>query len=237
MSTTFPSLMTTSTLPNTTPTTQRNSRNQQLPPFYTRELPFDYPTLINLDPTKFDDFDPLATDTMQSDTWGPLPQHFNLKQGRAAHQRDSSMSSVGSTTGPASPFNQNNSNPHIAITDYRTGDLSDMNPHDSIENHNSYYHLAKSMGSYPGYHNLDQALPEMAYPITIAGPGAKPRVDRGLLSTPDFSNSITRSHPASVASSVAGDSPATPNAGDCDIDGRRKGKRYHRISDGSIQSD
>jgi hypothetical protein len=99
-----------------------------------------------------------------------------------------------------------------------------MHTHDNTGSHgNSYYQLAKSMGSYPGYQNLDQSMPELAYPVTIPGPNNKPRADRGLLPAPDFANSSSRSHPASVASSIAGDSPATPTVGDAEMDRRRKG--------------
>jgi hypothetical protein len=164
-----------------------------------------------------------AFDPMQSDTWGPIAQ-YTPNLGRLHHQRESSLSSLGSA-GPASPFNHNTSNPQIAVTDSADG-LPDMNTHDASANPGaSYYQLAKSMGTYPGYQNLDSSMPEMAYPITIPGPGSKPRVDRGLLPAPDFANGgATRSHPASVASSIAGDSPATPTTHDSEaVDRRSKG--------------
>ncbi|KAF4972786.1 hypothetical protein FSARC_686 [Fusarium sarcochroum] len=158
----------------------------------------------------------LPTDLMHPDTWGPLSQQ-TPRFARGNHQRESSLSSLGSSTaGPASPFNHNTSNPHIAITD--ANDQS--NP--------SYYHLAKSMAPYPGYQTCggmeQHAMPEMAYPIALSGPNSKPRMDRGLMHAPDFSGGSTRSHPASVASSIAGDSPATPTVGEAEsVERRRKG--------------
>ncbi|KAG5662258.1 hypothetical protein KAF25_004497 [Fusarium avenaceum] len=160
----------------------------------------------------------LPTDLMQPDTWGATAQQ-TPRLSRGAHQRESSLSSLGSSTaGPTSPFNNNNttSNPHIAITDA------------SEQSNSSYYHLAKSMAPYSGYQACggmeQQAMPEMAYPITLSGPASKPRMDRGLMQAPDFSCGSTRSHPASVASSIAGDSPATPTVGETEtVERRRKG--------------
>ncbi|KAF5597504.1 26S proteasome subunit RPN4 [Fusarium pseudocircinatum] len=157
----------------------------------------------------------LPTDLMQPETWGALSQQTHRLPRGGTHQRESSLSSLGSSTaGPASPFNHNTSNPHIAITD--TNDQG--NP--------SYYHLAKSMAPYAGYQTcggLEQnAMPEMAYPITLSGPSSKPRLDRTLMQAPDFSGGSSRSHPASVASSIAGDSPATPTVGEADNSERRR---------------
>ncbi|KAI9155299.1 Transcriptional regulator RPN4 [Paramyrothecium foliicola] len=169
--------------------------------------------------------DELSTDAMQSDAWSGLAQ-FTPKLNRFSHHRESSLSSLGSTTGPASPFNHSTSNPQIAVTDSTSDGLNEMHSHDGSASHgnaNSYYQLAKSMNSYPGYQSLDHTMPELAYPVTIPGPNNKPRGDRGLLPAPDFINGANRSHPASVASSIAGDSPATPTAGEGELDRRRKG--------------
>jgi len=169
--------------------------------------------------------DDLGGDVMHSDAWASLAQFTTPKLGRFSHQRESSLSSLGSTTGPASPFNQNTSNPHIAVTDSTSDSLNDMHTHDAAgaNGSTSYYQLAKSMSSYPGYQSLEHSMPEMAYPVTIPGPNNKPRGDRGLLPAPEFSSGANRSHPASVASSIAGDSPATPTVGDIEADRRRKG--------------
>jgi hypothetical protein len=213
----------------TTDTQFRLASTQQHHPsfsYYPRDRPLDYPTLVHLDPGKLD-FDFFNTDLMQSDAWGQLPQHqFNPKLGRVAHQRDTSLSSMASTGGPASPFNQNSVNPQIAINDYRNSEsLPDMTAaptHDSADSSGQYYQLAKSMNSYAGYQNLNQTIPEMAYPVTVPGPAGKPRGD-GLLPAPEFGVGSNRSQPDSVASSVTSDSPATPNNGDSDHDRRNKG--------------
>ncbi|KAF4987794.1 hypothetical protein FGRMN_10154 [Fusarium graminum] len=160
----------------------------------------------------------LPTDLMQSDAWGTLAQQ-TPRLTRGTHHRESSLSSLGSSTaGPASPFNNNNttSNPQIAITDAND------------QANSSYYQLAKTMAPYSGYQTCSgmeqQVMPEMAYPVALSGPASKPRIDRSLMQAPDFSCGPSRSHPASVASSIAGDSPATPTAGDTEtVDRRRKG--------------
>ena len=169
-----------------------------------------------------------ATKPMLSDTWGAAAQ-FTPKAGRFSHQRESSLSSLGSA-GPASPFANNTSNPHIAVTDSSAAldGLADMHSHDAAAIHgNHYYQLSKPMNAYAGYQNLDSSMPEMAYPVTIPGPNKKLRAERGLLPAPDFAGASSRSHPTSVASSVAGDSPATPNVvGESDhLERRRAGRR------------
>lgn len=167
----------------------------------------------------------LPTDLMQNESWGSLAQQ-TPRLSRGTHQRESSLSSLGSSTaGPASPFNHHTSNPYIAITD--ANDQS---------NSSSHYQLAKSMAPYGGYQSCggieQQAMPDMAYPITLPGPNGKPRMDRGLMQAPDFSGGSTRSHPASVASSIAGDSPATPTVGEAEIAERRR--KGNNLSDKNI---
>lgn len=167
-------------------------------------------------------------DLMQSESWGGLAQ-YTPRLGRYSHQRDSSLSSMTSAGGPASPYNNSASNPQIAVTDSAHENMSD---HNVGSGHNQYYHLAKSITPYSGYGGMDSSMPDMAYPVTVSGPRSKPRMDRGLLPAPDFPNGSNRSHPASVASSIAGDSPATPTVGECDhIDRRRPGTRPP-LSDG-----
>lgn len=176
-----------------------------------------------------------SLDLMQSDSWGGSLPQFTPRLGRFSHQRDSSLSSLGSTGGPASPFNNTStSNPHIAVTDSVHDGLSDNRNSGAGPNH-SYYHLAKSITPYSGYGGLDNSLPDMAYPVTVAGPRSKPRGDRGLLPAPEFPGVSSRSHPASVASSIAGDSPATPTVGESDaIDRRRQGNSF--ADDGSVHT-
>jgi hypothetical protein len=172
----------------------------------------------------------LPTDLMQNEAWGLAQQTPRLSRG--AHQRESSLSSLGSSTaGPASPFNNHLSNPYIAITD--ANDQS---------NPSSHYQLAKTMPpSYATYQTCggmeQHGMPEMAYPITLPGPSSKPRMDNRLMQAPEFCNGSTRSHPASVASSIAGDSPATPTVGETDItERRRKGNNLYDASTANIDS-
>ncbi|RGP66422.1 hypothetical protein FLONG3_8859 [Fusarium longipes] len=174
----------------------------------------------------------LPTALMQNEAWGGLAQQ-TPRLSRGAHQRESSLSSLGSSTaGPASPFNHHQSNPYIAITD--TNDQT---------NSSSHYQLAKSMAPFSGYSSCgveQHAVPEMHYPISLPGPSSKPRMDRGLMQAPDFSGGSTRSHPASVASSIAGDSPATPTVGESDVaERRRKGNSLldKNIADTDSHSD
>lgn len=161
---------------------------------------------------------------MQPDTSGAISQ-FTPKLGRSSHQRESSLSSLGSV-GPASPFTQNISNPRIAINDSAT-EFGDMYNNDTnIHNTGAYYQLAKPMDAFSGYQHLDAATPDMAYPVALPGHMNRHRGDRSLLPAPEFNNMFNRSHPASVASSVAGDSPSTPSMGDVDhIDRTRRGMR------------
>ncbi|PNY29465.1 Transcriptional regulator RPN4 [Tolypocladium capitatum] len=186
----------------------------------------DYPTTLRFANCEASSLPP---EPMQSDTWGAVAP-FTSKLGRFSHQRQSSLSSSLGSVGPASPFAGNTSNPQIAVTDSSAAvdALADMHSHDAAAVQcNSYYQLAKSVNAYAGYHNLDSAVPEMAYPVTIPGPNRKPGVGRGLLPAPDFTGASGPSHPASAASSVAADSPATPNVV-CEsdhVDRRRNGRQ------------
>ncbi|KHN97844.1 26S proteasome regulatory subunit-like protein [Metarhizium album ARSEF 1941] len=168
-------------------------------------------------------FGDYSTHPMQSDSWGGLAQ-LTPKIRRFSHQRESSLSSLGSN-GPASPYTQNTSNPQIAISESTFEGFPDMNPQEITSNQSgSYYPLAKSMGcaTYQTYHGIDGAVPEVAYPVTVPGPGKRLRMDEGLLPAPELAGTYNRSNPASVASSVAGDSPATPAVGEPDQKSRRK---------------
>lgn len=211
-----------------------NSRRRQSTEVQNRPIPaaqtFDIGTAVNDTP-----IDSLPDDLMQSEHWGAAFAPTLSKMGRSTHQRESSLSSLGST-GPASPYNHNTSNPQIAITDSGSDGLSEIHESDNSHNHGGggYYHLSKPMsgGSYSGYQNMDGTMSEMAYPITIPGPNdshmsTKPRSEQrsSLLPAPEFPSS-SRSHPASVASSVADDSPATPTLNEAElVDKRRKGRR------------
>ncbi|KAK2612865.1 hypothetical protein QQS21_001145 [Conoideocrella luteorostrata] len=190
------------------------------------------PELSRSSQTKLDlsqDLNDCSPALMQSDTWGAVA-HLTPKVGRFSHQRESSLSSLGST-GPASPFNQNISNPHIVMTDPNFEGGPEMHPQEFANSQiNTYYQLAKSMGSAPqaGYQCINNTVPDMAYPVPIPGPEKK-YLDKGILPTPDFTGTYAaRSHPASVASSVRGDSPATPSMGEIDQGHhRRNGYNNH----------
>jgi len=166
---------------------------------------------------------------MQSEPWLLGGQYTPKSAGRFSHNRESSLSSLGSA-GPASPFNHSTSNPQIAITDSGSDGFGDMHSQDGY-----HYQLAKTMGPvadglYANYHHLsgDAAVPDMVFPTPLAM--QRSRNERGLLPAPDFSGAFgsSRSHPASVASSIAGDSPATPSLGEPEDDRRRR-VGFHNI--------
>ncbi|OAA76329.1 Zinc finger, C2H2 [Akanthomyces lecanii RCEF 1005] len=161
---------------------------------------------------------------MQPDAIGTISQ-FTPKLGRSSHQRESSLSSLGSI-GPASPFTQTISNPRIAISDSATEPFYEMYNNDTnVHNAGAYYQFAKPTDAFAGYQHLDAAAPDMAYPAALSGHMNRHRTDRSLLPAPEFSHMLSRSHPASVTSSIAGDSPSTPSMGDVDHVDRRRGMR------------
>ncbi|OAA58844.1 Zinc finger, C2H2 [Cordyceps fumosorosea ARSEF 2679] len=177
------------------------------------------------------DFSPEALDSalrdshnyshMQSDSTGAIPQ-FTPNLGRRSHQRESSLSSLGSV-GPASPFTQTISNPRIAISDSATELFCEMYNNDTnLHNSAAYHQFAKPMDTFSGYQHFDAASPDMAYPAALPGHMNRPRFDRSLLPAPELNHVLGRSHPASVTSSIAGDSPSTPGMGDIDHADRRR---------------
>ncbi|KAF4120991.1 ZnF C2H2 [Geosmithia morbida] len=174
----------------------------------------DTPSLVFDDTNSFNP-DQVSIGSMTADPWGGYAQYRQPEQiSRVPHQRESSLSSLGST-GPASPYSQSSSNPRIALNE---DEFSDMQAHDPSSQAASFYTMPKHLANaYSGYQTLDQPLPDMAYPVTISGQG-------------NAKSHNTRSYPASVASSAAGDSPATPsvNGGDNDADRLRKGMLISR---------
>ena len=223
-------------LQQATPTANTNTENfaVDVPRGWGLDLPSA--SAIDLLQTQFDDHTViptglLPTDAMQTDAaWGAsLPQQYQSKMGRVnGHQRESSLSSLGSA-GPASPFNHNTSNPQIAVTTDFGTDALDMAQAADANSANSNY-IVKSLASYPGYHNFDAAMPEMAYPGIIAQPGnnGNQKNDRGLLPAPEFGSSSSRSQATSVASSVGGDSPATPTVHEPETAEKRR-KAYSSV--------
>ncbi|KAK1998856.1 hypothetical protein LX36DRAFT_15956 [Colletotrichum falcatum] len=163
-------------------------------------------------------------DLMQSDAWLVGNQYASKPVGRLPHQRESSLSSLGSA-GPASPYNHNTTNPQIAVTDSMPDSIYDMQTQDN--NNNAFYQLAtKSMAvphdnMYPNYNGLNNISSDMSG-YASATNVQRPRSDRSLLPAPELSGAGNRSHPNSVASSIAGDSPATPSHIEQEDDRRRK---------------
>ncbi|CAK7228310.1 hypothetical protein SCUCBS95973_006836 [Sporothrix curviconia] len=175
---------------------------------------------------------------MQSDHW--LPAN-HLAAGRSfghpniAHHRESSLSSLGSASaGPASPFSQSTSNPHIAVND---------SVGDSFSNMSSYYEepsfplvkQANATGMTDGLYSQGHAaytsdglpMPHGAYGSLLAANRQRAGVtsshsERGLQPPPDLSMSSNRSQPVSVASSIASNSPATPSLDQAEEDARRR---------------
>lgn len=145
--------------------------------------------------------------------------------GRNSHNRDSSLSSMGSF-GPASPFSFNAANPQIALNDTSDNFQSLQIPEDQ------YYQLsaAKAPNSWSHdtfYTNYSSGGHDSSatHPCANMTAPQKHRGERsgGLLPPPDFpSGGSSHSRPESVASSVASDSPATPAALEPQEDKRRK---------------
>jgi hypothetical protein len=160
-------------------------------------------------------------DLMPSESWLLGGHYLPKSMGRLSHHRESSLSSLGSA-GPASPFSHNTSNPHIAVTDSASDGFADMSSHE-----NTYYQLAKTIGSgpdavYAGYPSLGAEHGASDVPFQTMANMRRPRGERGgLLPAPELYGT-GRSHPPSVASSVAGDSPVTPSMHEPEDDRRRK---------------
>ncbi|KIH95015.1 c2h2 transcription factor [Sporothrix brasiliensis 5110] len=194
--------------------------------------------------TEFDldfDFHILAGNDlmMQSDRW--LPAN-HLAAGRSfghpsfSHHRESSLSSLGSTSaGPASPFSQTTSNPHIAVSDSVGDSFANMSyyedpsfplvkqatagVHDSLYGHQGHAPYT------PSADNL--SMPHGTYGNLLAANRQRAGVtsghsERGLQPPPDLSMSSNRSQPVSVASSIASNSPATPSLDQADEEARRR---------------
>lgn len=148
---------------------------------------------------------------------------------RFGHNRESSLSSLNSN-GPASPYDANTSNPHIAITDSSEA-FHDLGNADS----NYSYQLGKPNGLYTSIHGLGSVQSHNMLGMSFSTDSlstssanhqqqqqqqqqqsAQQKFDRGLLPSADVvsvGSAQTKSHPVSVASStVGGDSqPATPS--------------------------
>ncbi|KAH9886330.1 hypothetical protein F4778DRAFT_475981 [Xylariomycetidae sp. FL2044] len=175
-----------------------------------------------------------------SDSWMLQNQQTPRTAHRFGHQRESSLSSLGSN-GPASPYNPNTSNPQIAVTESGQDAYTDVGTGVDTPNHYTYGALGKPL-SFPdsfytnalatlgnsstttsGTHDVHvvEGLPN----LTSSSQSQKSIGDRSLAPPPDAS--ATKSHPVSVASSIAGgDSPATPTYHEPEDDGRKTKNVY-----------
>ncbi|KAH8677263.1 hypothetical protein BX600DRAFT_430626 [Xylariales sp. PMI_506] len=163
---------------------------------------------------------------------------------RLGHNRESSLSSLNSN-GPASPYNPNTSNPHIAVTDASGDGYQDLA---AGGDSNYSYQLGKPSVNDNFYATLQSLAGQGAVTTdgisfvdglhNLTAQQQKPRLDRSLLSGADLAiGSSTRSHPASVASStVGGDSPATPSFHETlEDDTRRRKNNGEKLPDGPIR--
>jgi hypothetical protein len=161
---------------------------------------------------------------MSSDSWMVPGQHTPRQPRRFGHQRDSSLSSVGSNT-PASPYNVNTANPQIAVTDATGESIHDMagaadsyhpfaltKPLPVSEN---FYATLASFGNHSGgvMSGHDVVGDLVATDALPALTGAQQQRQGRLAPASDMPvpGMSTRSRPVSVASSIGGDSPATPS--------------------------
>ncbi|KAJ0164471.1 Transcriptional regulator RPN4 [Colletotrichum tanaceti] len=183
------------------------------------------PRRAGIDNSAFDDSSlnlNCQQDLMHSDALAAGNQYAPKSVGRLSHQRESSLSSLGSA-GPASPYNLNISNPQIAVSDSTADSVYDMQSHDS----GAFYQLSSKAlavphdNMYPNYNGLNNISPDMSGYASAVNV-QRPRSDRSLLPAPELSVTGNRSHPNSVASSIAGDSPATPSHIEQEDDRRRK---------------
>lgn len=173
-----------------------------------------------------------SVNMMYADSWlGENSQLPAKNSHRNMHQRESSLSSLGSL-GPASPFSFSSANPHIAINE--SGDSYHALPMADDQT----YHLAAKA---PNPTTHDTFYTNMPYSSDSASvhnyanmlAPQRQRGDRsGLLPPPDFpSAGSTNSRPVSVASSVASDSPVTPAAPEPEEDRRRKTGEDYILAD------
>lgn len=207
---------TSGTLPLSTFDSQPAARRYRFPEDRFFESPISTYSLPLLPPSNM----------MYTDAWVGDNTAFAPKgNGRTLHNRESSLSSLGSM-GPASPFSFNSSNPQIALND-----ASDSYQNLQMPDDQSYQLTSKAPSGashdtfYANYPYSTDSTTVQAYASMLAP--QKHRGDRsvggGLLPPPDFpSGGSSNSRPASVASSEASDSPATPAAPEIQEESRRK---------------
>lgn len=182
---------------------------------------------------------------MYNDTWSgdTNNQYASKSHTRSLHNRDSSLSSLGSM-GPASPFSFSSSNPHIAVHDASDNFSGLPSGSDNfsglpMQDDNSYQ-LAAKVPHQPAHDTFFANYPfssgstsVQAYASMLA-PQRHRGDQAGLLPPPDFpSGGSSNSRPGSVASSVASDSPATPAPPEPEDDRRRKnGEKFSSAEEG-----
>lgn len=175
------------------------------------------------------DLMPSSTDTT---AWSQMAsQQTPRATHRFGHHRESSLSSLGSN-GPASPYATSTSHPQIAISgdsalvdayqDMAASGESNYSFGKPLTSSDNYYTTAMAaFGSSNANNNAVGPLANVSYGTT------SDRVDRSLAPPTEGQSSTTTgkgSHPASVASSIAGgDSPATPTH-DLEEESRRRNK-------------
>lgn len=160
---------------------------------------------------------------MYADSWlGESGQFPARNSHRNMHQRESSLSSLGSL-GPASPFSFSSTNPQIALNE------SGESYHGLPMSDDQTYHLAAKAPNPTTHDTFYTNMPYSTDSTSVHNYAnmlapQRQRGDRsGLLPPPDFpSGGSTNSRPVSVASSVASDSPVTPAAPEPEEDRRRK---------------
>lgn len=208
-----------SALPASPPLTHSSSPLSHSSPAHRSSSPSGVPATPALD------FD------ADQDAWAPLPgilpESFDAMQTagwmhtggpgpvtRFSHQRDSSRSSMGSN-GPPSPFPCNYTNPQIAMNDPHDPQYFPVPDDLSMGN----YKLAQTPKTFSNINNDAYNSGLTSYgPIDNTGTSGYPyqpaapirRNDRGLV----LPTGPSRSQPASAASSLAPDSPATPPEAD-----------------------
>ncbi|KAI1811091.1 hypothetical protein GGS20DRAFT_136930 [Poronia punctata] len=160
-------------------------------------------------------------DLMSSEPWMGNGQQITGQARRFEHQRDASLSSIGSNA-PVSPYNTNTVNPQIAVADSVSEGLHEMG--NATEN-NYTFAVVKPISTFDGYYqngfgdNLtshgtglngqhnnigDMSIPDE--PPALIRPQQQ-LGQAGLAPGVQASNASARS----AASSVGGDSPVTPS--------------------------
>jgi hypothetical protein len=171
-----------------------------------------------------------SVNMMYADSWLGESTQFPAKNShRNMHQRESSLSSMGSL-GPASPFSFSSANAQIALNE--SGETYHGLP---MADDQTYHLAAKAPTSHDNFYtNMPYSADSTSvhnYANMLAP--QRQRTDRsGLLPPPDFpSGGSTNSRPVSVASSVASDSPVTPAAPEPEEDRRRKAGEDYILAD------